>query len=151
MRGVVPSLPEAVQWIYDIAMYSVETAASATKACPVAAGTTSPPSRPQHCTRREISHRPNYIPENYDGKIYSARYHSDVLLPTEATVTPDLDPDAEKCKVWSWLIIDYISEHEMSADHINYGMFHPHPIVPEARYDNPWPPRVAQNSPLFEY
>ncbi len=105
----------------------------------------------QGCPRRELSHRPNYIPDDYDGKIYSARYHSDVLLPTEATVTPELDPDAQKCKVWSWLIIDYISEQEMSADHINYGMFHPHPIVAEARYDNPWPPRVAQNSPLFEY
>jgi hypothetical protein len=39
----------------------------------------------------------------------------------------------------------------MSADHINYGMFHPHPIGAEARYENPWPPRAAQNHPLFEY
>jgi hypothetical protein len=151
MRGVVPSLPEAVRWIYDIAMYSVGNGGighEKAKSCSWH-NTTSDPEKLS--ARRELSHRPHYIPEDYNGKVYSAAYHSDVLLPTEATVKADLDPDMAKCKAWQWLVIDYISEGEVSRDHLNYGMFHPHPICPEARYDNPWPAREAHNHPLFEY
>jgi hypothetical protein len=48
-------------------------------------------------------------------------------------------------------VIDYIAEGEVSREHINYGMFHPHPVCPDARYENPWPPRLAHNRPLCEY
>ena len=151
MRGVVATLPEAVQWIYDIAMFSVGNGGIGHEGMTSCSwhNTFKDSARPS--ARRELGHRPNYIPENYDGRVYSARYHSDVLLPTEATVRAELDPDEHKCPAWRWLVIDYISEGEVAKDHLNYGMFHPHPIQPEARYDNPWPPRLAHNNPLFEY
>jgi len=151
MRGVVASLPQAVQWIFDIAMYSVGNGGIGQEGRPSCSwhNTTADPAA--LCKRRELSHRPHYIPENYSGRVYSAAYHSDVLLPTEATVSAELDPDLGQRKAWSWLIIDYISESEFGREHLNYGMFHPHPIRPEARYENPWPPRLAHNSPLFEY
>jgi hypothetical protein len=151
MRGVVPSLPAAVQWIYDIAMFSVGNGGIGHEGMSSCSWHNRIADRARQSTRRALSHRPNYIPEDYDGRVYSARYHSDVLLPTEATVRSDLDPDAGKCPVWRWLVIDYISEGQVPRDHLNYGMFHPHPIRAEARYDNPWAPRRAHNHPLFEY
>ena len=151
MRGVVPNLPEAVQWIYDVAMYSVGNGGIGHPGASSCSWHNQFKEGARPAGRRELSHRPKYIPEDYDGRIYSARYHSDVLLPTEATVNDELDPDASKCPAWKWLVIDYISEGEFSKEHLNYGMFHPHPICPEARYQNPWPPRLAHNNPLFEY
>lgn len=151
MRGVVPSLPEAVQWIYDVAMYSVGNGGIGHAGMSSCSWHNKLEEKEKLGCRRGLSHRPKYIPENYDGRIYSARYHSDVLLPTEATVRSDLDPDASQCEVWQWLIIDYISEGEFPDDHVNYGMFHPHRVPDRERYDNPWPPRRAHNHPLFEY
>jgi hypothetical protein len=151
MRGVMPTLPAAVQWIYDVAMYSVGNGGIGHDSARSCSWHNTVNDATRLSARRELSHRPNYIPENYSGRIYSAAYHSDVLLPTEATVKPDLDPDLAKCKAWQWLVIDYIGDGEFGSDHVNYGMFHPHPICPEARYDNPWPPRLAHNNPMFEY
>lgn len=151
MRGVIATLPEAVQWIYDIAMFSVGNGGIGHEGMSSCSWHNTTPKESGCPVRRGLTHRPNYIPENYDGRVYSARYHSDVLLPTEATIRDDLDPDASQCESWKWLVIDYISEGEVSRDHINYGMFHPHPVGAEARYENPWPPRLAHNHPLFEY
>ncbi|WP_321911971.1 hypothetical protein [Burkholderia cepacia] len=150
-RGAFPSLKEAVQWIYEIAMHSVgnggighEHTRSASwhniEHDPAALGARCP-----------LSHRPPHVPENYSGRVYSALYHTDVLLPTDVTVRDEIDPDVSKAEVWPWLVIDYISEAEVSQDHLNYALFHPHPIPEEARYHNPWPPRRAYNSPLFDY
>ncbi len=151
MRGVVPSLPQAVQWIYDIAMFSVGNGGIGHEGMTSCSWHNTSCESARRAPRRELSHRPNHIPEDYDGRVYSARYHSDVLLPTEATVRDELDPDASKCPAWKWLVIDYISEGEVSSDHLNYGMFHGHPICSHARYENPWAPRRAHNHPLFEY
>ncbi|MNV49115.1 hypothetical protein D3C71_1410580 [compost metagenome] len=147
----MPSLAEAVRWVYDIAMKSVGNG-----------GLGYPGSRSNswHNTvddpvaiaaRCPVHNRPSYIPENYSGRVYSATYHTDVLLPTEVTINGVQDPIFSEHEVWSWLVIDYISEAEMPVDHVNYGLFNPHPILPEAKYHNPWPPRVARNAPLFEY
>lgn len=151
MRGLAPSLPEAVQWIYDIAMFSVGNGGIGHEGAGSCSWHNTVADAHGLAARRALSHRPSYVPENYSGKTYSACYHSDALLPSEAMSSSELDPDLRHCKAWSWLVIDYISESEPARDHINYGMFHPHPILPEARYHNPWPPRTARNNPLFEY
>jgi hypothetical protein len=151
MRGVVATFAEAVQWIYDVAMYSVGNGGIGHADMTTCSWHNTATSEKALAARRELTHRPAYIPENYSGRIYSARYHSDVLLPTDATVRAQLDPDPDKCDVWRWLVIDYISERHFPPGHLNYGMFHPHPIPAEARYDNPWPPRLAHNHPLFQY
>lgn len=151
MLGMAASLPEAVQWIYDIAMYSVGNGGIGHEGTPSCSWHNTFKESARRTPRRELSHRPNHIPADYDGRVYSAQYHSDVLLPTEATVRADLDPDASRCPVWQWLVIDYISAGEVCSDHLNYGMFHGHAIAAEARYENPWPPRLAHNHPLFEY
>lgn len=151
MREAAASLPEAVQWIYDVAMYSVGNGGIGHPGMTSCSWHNTVSDKAKLAARRGLSHRPKYIPEDYSGRVYSARYHSDVLLPTEATVRADLDPDASQCTVWRWLIMDYISENEFPGGHLNYGMFHPHPIEAEARYENPWPPRRAHNDPMFDY
>lgn len=150
-NGNFTSLKDAVQWIFEIAMHSVGNGGIGHEPT----GSTSwhniehdPAALGARCP---LSHRPPHIPENYSGRVYSALYHTDVLLPTDVTVRDEIDPDVTHAEVWPWLVIDYISEAEMPADHLNYALFHPHPIPEEARYHNPWPPRRARNSPLFDY
>ena len=98
--------------------------------------------------------RPAYIPDNFDPTRYSAVYHTDVLVPTAVTTDARLinnsyaEVDAE---VWKYLILDYITASEFPADHVNYGLFHGHPVEDCGKYHNPWPPRVAYNRELFEY
>lgn len=98
--------------------------------------------------------RPHYIPDNFDPTRYSAVYHTDVLVPTDVTSdsrTVHESFDEVDAEVWPYLILDYISTEEFPTDHVNYGLFHGHPIEECARYHNPWPPRVAHNKELFEY
>jgi hypothetical protein len=150
-KGLMPSLPEAIQWIYDVAMHSIGNGGIGHDGRPSSSwhNTVSEPG--DLASRCPMSHRPAHVPENYSGRLYSATCHTDVLLPTYVTVKEELDPDITKHETWPWLIIDYISDRETPPDHINYGFFHPHPILPEARYHNPWPPRAAHNAPMFTY
>jgi hypothetical protein len=107
------------------------------------------PDRPAgQCPMR---HRPRYIPENFDTKTYSALYHTDVLVPTDVTTDDTIDPDRASAETWQWLIIDYISPAKVTPEHVNYALFHGHPIAAEAMYHNPWPPRRAYNEPLAGY
>ena len=151
VRGESASLKDAGQWIFEIAMHSVGNGGIG-HGNATSASWHNVENDPNAMARRcPMSHRPSHIPENYSGRLYSALYHTDVLLPAQVTVRSEIDPDTEKAEVWPWLVIDYISETEISPDHLNYALFHPHPIPEEACYHNPWPPRRAHNSPLFDY
>jgi hypothetical protein len=140
-KGTFPSMPVAVQWIYDTAMASVGNGGVG---CPYTRSTTWHNIEPADPAgdRPTVSHRPVHIPEGYSGRRYSALYHSDVLIPKKATESAVLDPNPMQGEVWTQLIIDYISEIDVPTDALNYGLFHPHPIAREARYHNPWPPRA---------
>jgi hypothetical protein len=151
LKGVVPTLSDAIRWIYDVAMLSVGNGGIGDKERPSSSWHNTVSNPEELASRCPISHRPGYVPEKYSGRHYSATCHTDVLLPTTVMVKDELDPDLRRHEVWPWLVMDYISDRETPADHINYGFFHPHPILPEARYHNPWPPRMAQNAPLFQY
>lgn len=148
-KGQAASLQEAIQWIYDVAMMSIGNGGVGGR--PSSSWHNTESDAGQLASRCPMSHKPAYVPENYSGRNYSATCHTDVLLPTKVTVHEELDPDIRQHETWSWLVIDYISDRETPSDHINYGFFHPHRILPEARYHNPWPPRTAQNAPLFQY
>lgn len=150
-KGIVPSLPEAVQWIFDVAMLSIGNGGIGQQGRPSSSWHNTASDAGELSARCPITHRPAYVPENYSGRTYSATCHTDVTLPTYVTVKDELDPDLAKHETWPWLVIDYISDRDTPFDHINYGFFHPHPILPEARYHNPWPPRAAHNAPLFKY
>lgn len=150
-RGIAPSLTQAVEQIFQLAMHSIGHGGIGHKTTGSCSWHNIEADKKALGNRRPITHRSSHIPENYSSQVYSAVYHTDVLLPTEVTVTANLDTDTSKAEVWPWLVIDYISEEYVRSDHVNYALFHPHPIVEEACYHNPWPPRRAQNSPLFDY
>jgi hypothetical protein len=148
-RGLVPSLEEAVAAVRDLAWRSIGNGGEGEPTHQSASWHNIDAERP--AGQCPMKHRPRYIPENFDTKLYSALYHTDVLVPTDVTVNGTIDPDWSKAEVWRWLILDYITPHPYSMDHVNYALFHGHPIAPESIYHNPWPPRRAHNQPLAGY
>jgi hypothetical protein len=148
-RGICKSLDEAVTDVRDIAWRSIGNGGHAEPRGQSSSWHNADPTRPPgQCPMR---HRPQYVPENFDTKTYSAHYHTDVLVPTDVTVDDTIDPDRGKAEEWRWLILDYITAEKAPADHVNHALFHGQPIAPEAIYHNPWPPRRAYNRPLAGY
>jgi hypothetical protein len=148
-RGLCGSFEEAVGAVRDIAWRSIGNGGYAEPRGKSASWhNVDPDRRPGECP---MKHRPRYIPENFDTRTYSALYHTDVLVPTDVTQNDSIDSDWSKAEVWQWLIIDYMSAEDFPMDHVNYALFHGHPIAPEAKYHNPWPPRRAHNEPLAGY
>ncbi len=68
---------------------------------------------------------------------YSAIYHTDVLIPTQAT----LGRGTEDRAVWDNLKLDYISTRVVHFGHPNYALYRGHPVDAGRLFDNPWPPR----------
>jgi hypothetical protein len=148
-RGIVDSFDKAVEEVRDIAWRSIGNGGYGEPRGRSASWHNIDPDRP--AGQCPMKHRPRYIPENFNTRIYSALYHTDVLVPTDVTVDDTIDPDYSTAEVWRWLIIDYITPKEYGSDHVNYALFRGHPIAPEAIYHNPWPPRRACNQPLANY
>lgn len=136
-RGIAPSLTQAVEQIFQLAMHSIGNGGIGHKTPGSCSWHNIETDKKALENRHPIAHHPSHIPENYSSRVYSAVYHTDVLLPTEVTITANLDPDTSKVEVWPWLVIDYISEEYVRSDHVNYALFHPHPVAEEARYHNP--------------
>ena len=148
-RGLSSSFEEAVDGVRDIARRSIGNGGYGEPRGQSASWHNIDPDRP--AGQCPMKHRPRYVPENFDTKTYSALYHTDVLVPTDVTVDDTIDPDRSRAETWQWLIIDYISPAKFGPDHVNYALFHGHPIAPEAKYHNPGPPRRAHNEPLAGY
>lgn len=98
------------------------------------------------------SRRPSHIPTTANESRYAALYHTDVLV--AADVMSDgrhVQAPFEGEEVWPHLILDYITDEVFSLDHVNYGLFHGHPVEGCGKYHNPWPARRAHNAELFTY
>ena len=150
MRGLVPSLDDAVTKVMEITLRSIGNGGIGHDSMPSVSWHNVENDPDCLAQRRKLSKLPHYVPDNHSQRAYSALYHTDVLVPTDVTIDGTIDPDISACEHWSHLIIDYISEQEHAQDHINYALFHGHPIPDEALYHNPWSPRRAVNSPRSE-
>lgn len=153
IRGIVEDFEEAVNFVGQTAVRSVGNGGI---------GHSGMHSASWHNRKDENSagdgcpfgKQPSYVPEDFDPTRYSAVYHTDVLVPTEVTQDARLiDGSYEEAgaEIWPHLILDYITTQEFPAGHVNYGLFHGHPVEDCAKYHNPWSPRVAHNNELFEY
>jgi hypothetical protein len=93
---------------------------------------------------------PSYIPANFSREYYSGMYHTDVLIPTAVTVDDTIITaiDEKSMEIWRWNVLFYVSLHEFEAGHPYYGEFIGHQISEEARYYNPFAPRLAVNGPM---
>lgn len=150
LRGAAESLHDAVSVVQETAFRSVGNGGIGAESARTTSWHNRCPDRmgPWPSSKK----RPSYIPSDFDGARYSAMYHTDVLVPTEVTVdNRTLEGVAAMVDPWSHLIIDYITEIELTSDHVNYGLFHGHPIEDCGKYHNPWQPRVAHNTELFVY
>lgn len=94
--------------------------------------------------------RPSTVPENFSIANYTARYHTDILIPQYLTEVPITlgDPTVED---WRWLTIEYFTARQYELGSIDFGMFHGYPVDSEAIYFNPFPPIRAVNSPELIY
>lgn len=148
--GHVDSFDEALALIKKTAMTSIGNGGIG---CP-ATGTTSWHNHDETETSSVpwASRRPSHVPTAADESRYAALYHTDVLVAT------DVMSDGRHVQspfggeeVWAHLILDYISAERFPADHVNYGLFHGHPVDDCGKYHNPWPARRARNEELFAY
>ncbi|WNI16821.1 hypothetical protein [Actinacidiphila sp. ITFR-21] len=149
LRGLAAGLDEAIDFVRETAYRSVGNGGIGHHGAKSTSWHNTVPHQP---AREPERRRPAYVPPNFDPERYSATYHTDVLVPTDVTVDGRLSdgpgPDTE---TWPYLILDYITSEAFAADHVNYGLFHGHPIEDCDKYHNPWPSRVARNEELFEY
>jgi hypothetical protein len=151
LRGIRDDFADAVEFVRETAFRSIGNGGIGCPHMPSASWHNEADAAERNVPDRS---RPKYIPENFDPTRYSAVYHTDVLVPTAVTTDDRLidnsyaEVDAE---VWKYLILDYITADNFPADHVNYGLFHGHPIEDCGKYHNPWPPRVAHNEELFQY
>lgn len=83
------------------------------------------------------------LPSGVSRTSYSARYHTDVLIPSREMSNEQLDPEIHSKDVWSDLVLSYISLDQVGEAHLNYGLYRGHPISESERFTNPWAPRKA--------
>lgn len=148
-HGLAPSLSEAVDRAMDTALRSIGNGGM---------GEVPRPTCTWHnrlsnddTNKRSLGKLPRYIPADYSQSTYTALYHTDVLIPVDVSIDAEIDPDLSGAEKWQHLILDYITDEAFPAGHVNYALFHGHPVPDEAMFHNPWPPRRAWNSPLSEH
>lgn len=84
--------------------------------------------------------------------IYAAVYQVDVLVQADVVTDPGprfTGPRSED--VWGAMHLEYISTKATPAVDPDFGWFNGLPVEEPARYQNPWLPRRAENSPEFNY
>jgi hypothetical protein len=84
--------------------------------------------------------------------MYAAAYQADVLV--QSDVVTDAEPRFGEHRpedVWAAMHLAYISAKATPPDDPDFGWFNGLPIEESARFQNPWLPRLAENSPEFNY
>lgn len=94
--------------------------------------------------------RPGNVPENFSIKNYTAKYHTDILIPDLLTRKAS-DIGDETFERWQWLTVEYFTAQQYELGCIDFGMFHGYRVDYEAINFNPFPPIKAINSPDLIY
>ncbi|WP_426575335.1 hypothetical protein ACP179_00080 (plasmid) [Xenorhabdus stockiae] len=97
-----------------------------------------------------FNEKPSNVPENFSKNNYSAKYHTDVLIPDRVTRSKSEIND-ESFEKWKWLTIEYFTAQQYELGCIDFGMFHGYKVDLEAINFNPFPPIRAVNSPHLIY
>ena len=141
-RGLAPDLEGALDRVRNIAWASIGNGgASLGKhgASSCSWHNTDPGRSPGQCP---MKHRPAHVPEDFSSDFYSARYHTDVLLPSSVMLDQRQDLPRESDEVWPMLDFEYISAHKYDEDHENHGFVHGNPVEPELMHRHRWDPRL---------
>lgn len=147
-RGLSASLESATAFVRETAYRSVGNGGIGH---PEAYSTSWHHGTPAECRVNSAKRPPHTAPERNPNR-YAATYHTDVLVPTDVTTDAEItNGPSPHGEVWPHLILDYISVERFDPTHVNYGLFHGHPVDDADKYHNPWPSRRAYNTELFDY
>jgi hypothetical protein len=100
-----------------------------------------------------MKHRPSHVPNNFAADHYSALYHTDVLVPSQAMGDPSLDRARTAYEAWTHLDLAYLSAPEPPTDHENFGFVHGLHVTQDTKFQHTWAPLPAptpstEESPL---
>jgi hypothetical protein len=98
-----------------------------------------------------MKHRPSHVPGNFATDHYSALYHTDVLVPSQAMRDPSLDRARRDLETWSHLDLEYLSTAEPSPNHESFGFVHGPPMNKERPFQHAWSPLPAPAASIEEY
>jgi hypothetical protein len=90
-----------------------------------------------------MKHRPSHVPEDFSGDYYSARYHTDVLLPSSVMLDVRQDVPRDAGEIWPELDFEYLSASRYPEDHENHGFVHGDTVPPGMKHHHQWAPRLA--------
>ena len=141
-RGLAPDLEGALDRVRNLAWASIGNGGFSLEkrgAASCSWHNTSTDRSPGQCP---MKHRPTHVPEDFSADFYSARYHTDVLLPSSVMSDQRQDLPRESGEVWPMLDFEYLSTHEYDEDHENHGFVHGKPVEPDLMYRHSWAPRL---------
>ena len=84
--------------------------------------------------------RPSYVSGGVEPQVYSAYYHTDVLVPFAVT---SCEVSRQRPRIWTQLSLDYIDAAIVGSGHLDFGLFHGLRVSKDALYYNPWDPVVV--------
>jgi hypothetical protein len=141
-RGLAPDLEAALERVRDLAWASIGNGGMSLEQRGASSCTWHNRDADRPPGQCPMKHRPSHVPEDFSSDFYSARYHTDVLLPSSVMLDLRQDLPREAGEVWPRLDFEYISTREHAEDHENHGFVHGKPIAPEMRFRHRWAPRL---------
>lgn len=146
-RGLAPDLDSALERVRNLAWASVGNGGLALEkrgasSCTWHNRDTDRP--PGQCP---MKHRPSHVPEDFAGDFYSARYHTDVLLPSSVMLDVRQDVPRDAGEIWPNLDFEYLSAIRHPGDHENHGFVHGETVAPDWKHRHQWAPRLP-SAPL---
>jgi len=152
-KGVATDLKDATSIVYDLVIRSIGVGGIGDRDNIVGTCTwhqeISASTRATNPTEKPNKKAPAHLPKNYNPKLYSGYYHTDVLIPTDNTLSREVTD--EKIDVWNYLYMDYVTLRKFDFLHPDYGFWYGHPVAREAIYYNPWMPEKAENLPWTDW
>jgi hypothetical protein len=141
-RGLAPDLEAALERVRNIAWASIGNGGLSLdkRGASSCSWHNTDASRPSGLC--PMKHRPSHVPENFSASAYSARYHTDVLLPGNVMSDPRQDLPREAGEVFPTLDFEYITDHQYPEDHENHGFVRGKLIAPEMKHSHRWAPRL---------
>ncbi|WP_441248090.1 hypothetical protein [Kitasatospora sp. McL0602] len=158
-RGLVPDLDAAIAFVRDNALLTIGNGGighpdrlSSSWHNPLPADATCP--READSIRETTVAREAAVARQaaVDPDTFSAVYQIDVLVQKELVTDPgERHGEHLAEEVWPSLRLDYITTDEFPVDDPDFGWSNGRPVDDGARFDNPWEPVVAANTPDFNY
>jgi len=142
-RGLAPDLDAALERVKNLAWASVGNGGLALEKRGASSCTWHNRATGRPSDQCPMKHRPTHVPEDFSGDYYSARYHTDVLLPSSVMLDMRQDVPRDAGEIWPRLDFEYLSANRYPGDHENHGFVHGDAVSPGIQHRHQWAPRRA--------